>query len=85
MDAINKDAKYIAVGNVYIDCADIVNFQLLGYAPIDEHNGFSEPDTNKPVYRVIFSDQSYMDGIISKENIDYLQNYKNQDFTEKQE
>lgn len=85
METINKDAKYILIGHTYIDCADIKGLQLLGYAPKDKDNAFSEPDRNKPVYRAIFQDGTFMDDIISKDNIDFFNNYNNKDnktFTE---
>lgn len=85
METINKDAKYILIGHTYTDCADIKGLQLLGYAPKDDGNAFSQPDENKPVYRAIFQDGTFMEGIISKDNIDFFNNYNNKDnkiFTE---
>ena len=56
METINEGAKYFKAGKMLIDMRDIKNLALLGYAPKNNKN---EPDENKPVYRIIFKDNSY--------------------------
>lgn len=66
METINEGAKYFKAGKMIIDMRDIKNLALLGYAPKNNKN---EPDENKPVYRIIFKDNSYIEQIIDKNSL----------------
>ncbi len=66
METINEGAKYFKAGKMLIDMRDIKNLALLGYAPKNNKN---EPDVNKPVYRIIFKDNSYIEQIIDKNSL----------------
>lgn len=74
METINENAIYILIGKILIDCHDIKKLAFLGYEP--KEGTTNEPNEDKPVYRIIFNDNTYWESVLDKTAIDRYNDFK---------
>lgn len=73
MKTINENAIYILIGKILVDCHDIKNIILLGYEPFE---GTNKPNEEKPVYRIIFTDDTIWESVLDKNSLEVWDNFK---------
>ena len=73
MKSINEDAYYILIGKILVDCNDIKKITFLGYEPFE---GTNKPNEEKPVYRIIFTDDTMWESVFDKTSIEMYNNFK---------
>ena len=74
METINENAVYILIGKILVDCHDIKKLVLLGYEPKENTN--NEPDKERPVYRIVFNDDTYWESVLDRISIEIYNNFK---------
>ncbi len=74
METINKNAIYILIRKIFVDCHDIKNIVFLGYGIKEETH--DEPDRENKIYRIIFNDDTYWESYLDRTSIEVYNDFK---------